>query len=78
MTLLAVVFALWSFVMFRMLFRLRRHAIAQGAGPMPGLTPTLRAWRDFLTLPEFRSERRLLAALTLLLLALSALQARVS
>jgi len=78
MILLAVqgaVFALWCFLMFRTLFRLRRHAIAKGAGPIPGVIPTLGAWRDFLTLPRFRGARRLLGAVTLLLLALSALHA---
>lgn len=70
------VFALWCVLMFRTLFRLRRHAIAKGAGPIPGITPSLGAWRDFLTLPPFRAERRLLGAVTLLLLALSALHAR--
>lgn len=78
MILLAVqgtVFALWTFLMFRTLFRLRRRAIAGGAGPMPGLTPTLAVWRQFLSFPAHRSERWLLGAVTLLLLALSGLHA---
>ena len=70
-----VVFAFWTFLMFRTLFRLRRHAIDGGAGPMPGVVATLGAWRDFATLPRFRGERRLLGAVTLLLLALSVLHA---
>jgi hypothetical protein len=72
----SVVFALWVVLMVRTLVRLRVRAIA---GPMPALTPTLPAWRDFLLLPAHRAERRLLAGVTLALFALSALHAlRVS
>jgi hypothetical protein len=71
----AAVFAVWGVLMFRTLFRLRRRAIESGAGPMPGVMPTLAAWGDFLTRPAHRGERRLLGAVTLALFALSGLHA---
>lgn len=64
------VFLAWAVLMFRSLFRLRRRAIHRSGRMFPGIRDTLEGSRAFLTLPEFRAERRLLGAATLILLAL--------
>lgn len=71
----AAVFGLWAVLMFRNLFRLRRRAIETSGRAFPGPVTTLIQFRDFLRLPEFRRDRRLLAAVTLLMFALIALNA---
>ncbi len=69
----AAVFALWAFLMFRTLFRLRRRAVARSGRSVPGVGDTLEGWTAFLRLPDYRADRRLLAGVTLLMFALIAL-----
>jgi len=71
----AVAFAVWTGLMFRTLFRLRRRAMQQGSGPVPGIGATLAGWRAFLTRPEDRTDRRRLGAVTLTMFALIGLHA---
>ena len=71
----AVVFALWAFLMFRALFRLRRRAVLRSGRAFPGLGDTLEGYAAFLRDPEFRTDRRVLGAVTLLMFALIALNA---
>lgn len=68
----AVLFAVWAFVAFRILFRLRARAVAESGAAFPGLRATLAAFAGFLREPGFARERRLLAVLTAALLAMSA------
>lgn len=70
-----VVFAAWAFLMFRSLFRLRRRAVERSGRMIPGVRDTLEGYRAFLTLPEFRGDRRLLGAATLALFALTLMAA---
>ena len=72
LTLQAVIFAVWAVLAFRILFRLRARAVAETGTPFPGLGATLRSLAAFLRLPEHRTDRRRLGALTLALIGLSA------
>ncbi|MBL4915748.1 hypothetical protein [Szabonella alba] len=65
----SVVFALWAFWMFRCLFRLRARVVAQTGSALPGPVASLRGFRDFMTLPEFTRDRRVLGLLTLVMFA---------
>jgi hypothetical protein len=71
----APVFAFWAFLMFRNLFRLRRRAVARSGSPVPGPGATLESFGAFLKLPEYRRDRRLLGAVTLLMFVLIGLHA---
>lgn len=64
LTFQGMVFALWAFWAFRCLFRIRAYAVAETGQSMPGLVATLRSFRAFLRLPEFRRDRLILLALT--------------
>ncbi len=66
----AVVFAIWTFLMFRTLFRLRARAVRRSGRMFPGVIDTLEGYRALVLLPEYRSDRRLLLAATLTLFAL--------
>lgn len=65
-----IVFAVWGFWAFRSLFRLRARAVAETGRGLPGMGATLRAFRAFLVLPEYRREKVVLLLLTALLWAL--------
>ena len=67
-----VVFLIWAGLMFRALFRLRARAVQRSGRTFPGLLDTLEGYGAFLTLPEFRRDRRLLGAATLALFAMIA------
>ena len=66
-----VVFAVWAFCAFRSLFRIRARAVAETGRAFPGMAATLRAFRDFVVLHQYQSERRILLLLTVVLLGLS-------
>lgn len=68
-----VVFAVWTVLMFRTLFRLRARAVARSGQAVPGLSATLEAYSAFLRLPEYRSDRRVLGAATALMFVMIAL-----
>ena len=59
-----IVFAAWTYWMFRCLFRLRRRAVAETGSAFPGLGATLRSFAAFATLPDHARDRRILLALT--------------
>lgn len=65
---MGVLFLLWTVLMFRTLFRLRRRAIARTGQTIPGPISTLQEWRIWLTAPEDRTGRRWLGGTTLALL----------
>ncbi len=67
-----IVFAVWAFLMFRTLFRLRARAVRETGASFPGPVSTLKYFGLFLRAPEYRRDRRLLLAVTLLLFALIA------
>jgi hypothetical protein len=73
-----LVFAAWAVLMFRTLLRLRRRAVARTGRPFPGLSATFEGFGAFLTAPEFRTDRRLLGAVTLALFALIFLNLRLA
>ena len=70
--LLAVLFVAWAGLMFRALFLLRARAVQRSGSTFPGLGATLDSYGAFLTLPEFRRDRRILGALTLALFGMIA------
>ena len=65
----SVLFAVWAFWMFRCLFRLRAHVVARTGATFPGPVASLHGFRDFITLPGFARDRRVLGLLTLALFA---------
>jgi hypothetical protein len=67
------VFALWSVVAFRCLFRLAGRVRQETGLALPGPSGLGLALRLFLHDPAFRTDRRRLGVLTPLLLALSAM-----
>jgi len=67
----AVVFAVWSVLVFRWLFALRREAVRISGSSMPGLPTTLRVFRDGLTSKRYATDRLWIGIATLLLLAAS-------
>jgi hypothetical protein len=69
----ALVFAAWAVTAFTLLFRIRRGM----ANPWPGPRATLAAFARAVRDPAFATLRRRLLALTLALLALSVLSARL-
>lgn len=72
-----LVFALWAFLMFRALFRLRRRAVLRSGRTFPGVRDALEGYAAFLREPDFRTDRRVLGAVTLLLFALIALNVQL-
>lgn len=73
-----VAFVAWTIQMFRCLFRLRARAVAQSGKLWPGPIVTLRSFKAFVTEPEYQRDRRILAALTAVLLVLISAVALVS
>ena len=67
-----VVFVLWAGLLFRALFRLRARAVGRSGRTFPGLIDTLESYGAFLTLPDYRRDRRLLGLATLALFAILA------
>ena len=59
-----VVFTVWAFWMFKVLFALRRRAVAETGRAFPGPGATLKQFADFLRVPEFAADRRVLGGLT--------------
>ncbi len=57
-------FALWTALMFRALFRLRRRAAGPAGTAFPGLGTTLRLWGTWLRSAEDAPERRQLGIVT--------------
>lgn len=62
-----MVFAVWAWWAFRCLFRLRAQAVAETGLIVPGMRVTLRVFRGFVHLPEYRRDRLILLGLTVLL-----------
>ena len=71
----AGIFLLWTVLMFRTLFRLRRRGEEKSGSVFPGPGETLGQWRNWLTSPEDRSERRWLGLTTLAMFAWIAINA---
>lgn len=69
----ALVFALWAVQAFGTVWRLAAKARRDSGLAFPGPTVMLAVFRDFVTLPEFRTARWRLGILTLVLLGLSVL-----
>lgn len=66
----AAVFALWAWLAWRSLFRLRARAVERSGRAFPGLGATLEAFGAWLRDPVFARERRQLGLATLVLFAL--------
>ncbi len=66
-----IAFALWTFVMFRTLFAMRRRVVARTGKSIPGPMDTLREWGFWLRDPVYRSERFRLLTLTLAVFVLA-------
>ena len=64
----AAAFIVWTVMVFRWLFALRADAVAESGSAMPGLAPTLRAFRGALVDARYAKERVRVGFLTLLLL----------
>ena len=71
LTLQGIAFALWAFTAYRILFHLRRRAIAMTGNSFPGPISFLRAIRAWLHDPAERPWHLRLAVLTLVMLGLS-------
>ncbi len=61
----ALAFAIWAWIAFRTLLRLRRAAIARAGRAWPGPVAQLSAFRDLIRAPEFARDRRALATASL-------------
>lgn len=68
-----LIFLAWSIQAFRWLLAIRADAVAESGVSLPGLKPTLCAFRGGLFDPKYSAQRLRLGALTILLLALSLL-----
>jgi len=73
LVLLGLVFVVWAYMMFSVMFKLRRRAEAETGQTFPGPGTALRQWRRWLSAPEDRSERNTVLFLTFVLLVMSAL-----
>lgn len=69
----AGLFAVWGWLMFRTLFRLRARAVQATGRVIPGLGATLATFRDFFVDPALARDRRQLGLVTLALFALTLL-----
>ncbi|WP_323013291.1 hypothetical protein [Devosia sp.] len=67
----AIVFAVWIVIAFRWLFAMRADAVAESGRTLPGLGPTLRAFREGFTGARYARQRLWLGVSTVLLLAVS-------
>ena len=63
----AVVFAVWAWLAWRSLFRLRARAVGRTGSAFPGLSATLEAFGAWLREPQFAQDRRQLAQATAML-----------
>lgn len=72
-----VVFAVWAFLAFRTLFRLRARAVAASGQMFPGLSATLAAFAGFWRDPEHGVDRRAMGWSTAAMVAMIALNAWV-
>lgn len=70
-----LVFAVWAFLLFSVLFKLRARAEKETGKPFPGPGTALRQWGKWFRAPEDRRERNTLLFLTLVLLAMTAMTA---
>jgi hypothetical protein len=73
LTVQAVIFAIWAFLMFQTLFLLARRARRESGTVFPGVGATLTEWRVWLTSDADKAARTRLGTLTLLILFTSAL-----
>ena len=69
------VFLVWAVVAFRVLFRLRAHAVAASGRAFPPVSAQLDAFAAGARDPAFAADRRRLLILTAAVLALSVLSA---
>lgn len=67
-----VIFAIWTWVAFRTLFRLRALAVARSGHLFPGPGPMLTSVAEWMRDPAEAERRRLLGSTTLVLLGLAA------
>lgn len=67
----AIVFTIWIVIAFRWLFAMRADAVAESGRSLPGLGPTLRAFREGFSGVRYARQRLWLGVSTLLLLASS-------
>jgi len=65
-----VVGALWTFLMFRTLLRLRARTVSRTGQPFPGSKATLAEFAAFLRAPDYASDRRQLRAVTVVMVLL--------
>jgi hypothetical protein len=72
-----VVFALWTYLMFRTLMDQRRRATRRTGAVFPGLRDALIEWGHWLRSPDHARDRGQLAAATLTLILLIALNALI-
>lgn len=77
LVLMALVFIAWAWLMFRTLFLLRRRGEAETGAMFPGPMATMRQIGIWLRNPADRSDRRTLFFLTLVLVAMIAMQALI-
>ncbi|MDF1854420.1 hypothetical protein [Pseudooceanicola sp.] len=68
------IFALWTYLAYAVLFRLRRDAVTESGRMFPGLGATLKSFAGFLRRPDYARERRRMWWLTLLLFAVIGLR----
>lgn len=66
----ALVFAVWAWLAWRSLFRLRAYAVDRSGHAFPGLSATLEAFNAWLRAPQFAQDRRQLGLASLVLAAL--------
>lgn len=69
----ALVFALWTLMMFITLFTQRARAKSRTGKSFPGPRDAIREWQHWWRSPDLRLQRILLITLTLLLIGLSLL-----
>ena len=65
----AAIFIAWAFMMFRVLFLLRKRAEEETGKPFPGLGESLSHWGRFFRHPEDKVLRQRLTGLTMAMLA---------
>ncbi|MBT8410267.1 MAG: hypothetical protein KJP02_00530 [Octadecabacter sp.] len=70
-----LVFVVWAYMLFSVMFKLRRRAEAETGQTFPGPRTALRQWGRWLSAPEDRQERNAILFLTFVLLVMSVLPA---
>lgn len=71
----ALVFVVWAYMLFSVMFKLRRRAEAETGQVFPGLGTTLRQWGRWLSAPEDRRERNTVLFLTFVLIVMAVMPA---